>query len=171
MIGKPTYGAAQTVVGTDTPLRSFYTVPGFLPPTRMGGGADTWLALGGGHLAPRDAYGQSGAVNAVGWWFEWDMPLRPQWKTGAPVFGQNLGFAVGPNLAKFTLQWDGIQYGNEIDSYAAAYSFTNAYMGLPVHVYDYPGLHTFRITITGKHASSTGMYLLISNIGYYDIPA
>lgn len=170
-MGAPEYGADRTKVGTDDALRSFYTVPGFLQPQRMGGGATTWTPVGGGRFAPRDAYGQS--ENLLGAWWEWDIPIRPPSEPAAePIYGFMVNYCAGPNLGAFDVSWDGFSMGAAWDSYAAAYQFGSIYTGFPVGFdVNTPKLHTCRLTMTGKNAASTGYFLLLGSISIYDIPA
>lgn len=92
-----------------------------------------------------------------GHWIEWlNVPLGGTYTIGCAVQATN-------GSPKFQVSVDGSNVGSLLDAYASS---TTATVLTSTGVAITPGLHTVRVTVNGKHASSSGYLLRLASVAF-----
>lgn len=140
----------------DSPFTSRYAARNvFIPASQRGVSNTAWDVFG----VPSQPYGlvrYQTAGPAVGDYVEWDVVLD------AGTYEMSYAGWRDNNLCIVTFSIDGVDYGTDLNLYAASQtSFLAFFTGLVVPT---AGRHTFRCEVTGKDAASTNHFMVLSGI-------
>jgi hypothetical protein len=96
-------------------------------------------------------------ATAVGSWMQFTLPNVP-----AGTYSIQLAYKTNANRGKATFLVDGVTVGGTLDQYASSGTYPTATIGTVT--LGTTGNHTFRMTVSGKNASSSGYTLSADKI-------